>query len=404
MANFRPDAAAAPLDLDRALLDALARGGLPIPPYPAVALRIREVVSRKDFGLSDVGRVVAADAALTADVLRCANSAVFGRGAPVTGLPQAITRIGAREVMRLALSSGLAVHAQSPGALGPLRRIAWIESVASAGLCQELARHRRADAEEAFVVGLLHDFGKVVAATFLEALLATHRVAGTRPLQAWAALLERHHVAAGLAIAARWNLPPVVREVIGGHHAAEAPGAEHAAVLAIVRTVDEVVALLAAQPSVTDADLAAIPSLSPAEREVIARVVVLLPDFVAAFEAPAERPAAPKSLVEAPLTTLAAGERAVTFAVSVTVAKRQQAYVAAAIATNGLVMLGSEPVPENQLLEVTLQTGPAPFRMWATARVCRPDGAGVRVELQPFALGGDARGRWNQLYLAARAG
>jgi putative nucleotidyltransferase with HDIG domain len=274
-------------------------------------------VNRKEFGLADVSRVVAADAALTADVLRCANSAVFGRGVPVAGLSQAITRIGAREVTRLALSSGLAAHAQAPGSLTPLRRIAWIEGVACAGLCQELARHRGLDGEEAFVAGLLHDFGKVVATTFLEALLATHRMGGSRTLEAWAALLERHHVAAGLAIASQWNLPPLVSEVIAGHHASGAEGSQDRGLLGVVRAADRVVALLASQPHVSMADLAAIPSLSPAEQEVIARVVVLLPEFVAAFEAPADRPASAKSLVEAPLTTLAPGERAVTFGVSV---------------------------------------------------------------------------------------
>jgi len=57
MANRRPtEPLPIAVDLDRALRDAVARGGLPIPPYPAVALRIQEVVSRKEFGLA--GRTV----------------------------------------------------------------------------------------------------------------------------------------------------------------------------------------------------------------------------------------------------------------------------------------------------------------------------------------------------------
>jgi HD-like signal output (HDOD) protein len=248
MANFRPQAIApVELDLDQTLLDALARGGIPVPPYPAVALRIQEVVNRKSFGLADVTRIVSADAALTADVLRCANSAMFGRGAHATTLAQAITRIGAREVMRLALSSGLAAHAQAAGSLAPLKRFAWIESVSAAGLCQELARHRGLPAEEAFVLGLLHDFGKVVATAFLERLLAAQPRVGSRPLDFWAALLERHPVAAGMAIAVEWNLPPLVAEVIALHH--EGGGSPEARPLVdLVRTCDAVVALLATQP------------------------------------------------------------------------------------------------------------------------------------------------------------
>jgi nicotinamidase-related amidase len=107
--------------------------------------------------------------------------------------------------------------------------------------------------------------------------------------------------------------------------------------------------------------------------------------------------------VEAPLTALAPGQRAVTFAVTASVAKRARNYVAAAIASNGLVVLGEQALPENQLLEITLQTPPKPFRIWATAKVCRQEGAAVRVELQPFALSGEARGLWNQIYMTARA-
>ena len=81
--------------------------------------------------------------------------------------------------------------------------------------------------------------------------------------------------------------------------------------------------------------------------------------------------------------------------------KKPRSYVAAAVAANGLVVLGNEPLPEHQLLEVQLEVKPRPFRIWATTKLCRPEGSGVRVELAPYALGGEARGQWNQLYAAA---
>jgi hypothetical protein len=65
------------------------------------------------------------------------------------------------------------------------------------------------------------------------------------------------------------------------------------------------------------------------------------------------------------------------------------------------VVLGSEPLPEHQLLDVSLECRPRPFRIWATAKLCRPEGSGVRVELSPYALGGEARGLWSQLYAGA---
>jgi HD-like signal output (HDOD) protein len=404
MANWKPHAAPTPIDLDRMLLSAATRGGLAIPPYPAVALRIQEVVSRKEFGLDEVSRLVSSDPTLTANVLRCANSAMYSRGAPVTSLAQAITRIGARDVTRLALSSGLAAHVQAPGPLVALKRSVWIDSVASAVLCQELARCRRLRSEEGFALGLLHDFGKVVATAHLEALLDAHPSLGPRRMQEWAEVVERHHVAVGLAVAAEWKLPPLVTEVMSLHHTAGAEGTQDPALIEVVRCVDRVVAMLAERPHVASADLAEVPSLAPAERDEIARVGEQVPEFVAAFEAPAPAPArvAPPSMVAVPLTTLAPGQRAVTFGVTANVAKRPCAFVAAAIATNGLVVFGSEALPVNQLLEVSLDCLPKPFRIWATAKLCRTEGAGVHVELQPYALGGEARRLWNQLFMEAQ--
>ena len=175
--------------LDRALLELVSHASVAIPPYPAVALRVQEVVSRNDFGLVEVARLVGSDAALAADVLRCANSALYRRGSPVIDLTRAITRVGVKEVMRLALTSGLAAHAQAPGPLAPLKRINWIESLASAVLCQEVARLRGLRQEEGYLLGLLHDFGKVVACSCMESLVEKNGVAAERPLAAWAEVL-----------------------------------------------------------------------------------------------------------------------------------------------------------------------------------------------------------------------
>src|SRR5512140_486721 len=158
--------------LEQAIRDLVERGTLRLPPYPAVAVRVQEALGRKDAGLAEVAQLVGADAVLAASILRCANSVMYRRGAPQTDLLQGITRIGAAEVLRLLLASGLSSGAQAVGSLVSVRRLIWIEGLASAAVCQELARLRGLRTEEAFVLGLLHDFGKIVASTALEALIA----------------------------------------------------------------------------------------------------------------------------------------------------------------------------------------------------------------------------------------
>ena len=226
--------------LESAIQNLVGTGTLRVPPYPAVAIRVQEALGRKDTGLAEIAQLVGADAVLAAAILRCANSALYRRGPPLADLLQAITRIGAAEVMRLLVASGLSTGAQAVGSLVSVRRLIWIEGLASAVVCQELARLRGLRTEEAFVLGLLHDFGKVVASSALEALLDEGRFQGRWPLEAWSALVERQHVAVGMATAVAWQLPPLVGEVIGAHHDSQAP-CRDPRLLAVVVASDQVV-------------------------------------------------------------------------------------------------------------------------------------------------------------------
>jgi len=126
-------------------------------------MKLEGLLRGNDFGLADVARLISSDQVLTADVLRCANSALFSRGTPAVTVQQALSRVGAAEVRRLALAPGLGAQARGAGSLSSLRRRAWLESLAAALVSQELARANGLDPEVAFVCGLLHDFGKVIA-------------------------------------------------------------------------------------------------------------------------------------------------------------------------------------------------------------------------------------------------
>ncbi|HET6436621.1 MAG TPA: HDOD domain-containing protein [Anaeromyxobacter sp.] len=390
----------APMEtLEEAVRDLVAKGTLRVPPYPAVAVRVQEALGRKDAGLAEVAQLVGADAVLAAAILRCANSVLYRRGAPVTELLQAITRVGAAEVMRLLLASGLSTGAQAVGPLVSVRRLIWIEGLASAAICQELARLRGLRTEEAFVLGLLHDFGKIVTSSALEALLDEGRFEGGWPLEAWAALLERQHVPVGLATAAAWKLPPLIGEVMAAHHAAaggKALRCRDPGLLEVVRISDQVVAVLLTRTRVTGAELARVTGLSAAERAAVERVIENIPEFVSAFETPAAAAFVGSPRVLVPESTLGGPARVVKLGVSVSVSRRPRLYQARAASAEGLVMWGEEPLPEDRLLEAKVYAE-EPFAMWVLVRLCHRTSEGFRVEVQPFALTGPVKEGWERL-------
>jgi HD-like signal output (HDOD) protein len=386
-------------ELERALAGAAASGELRVPPYPAVVLRVQEVMARKGFGLGEVAGLIGADAVLAADVLRCANSVLYRRGAPVIDLTQALTRIGAQQATRLLLASGLARQVQASGPLVLLRRMAWIEGIASAAVCQTLARLRQLRAEEAFTLGLLHDFGKVVAVSGLEALLEsghmTSHQAGQIERADWEALVERQHQPIGALLAERWRLPSLVGEVIALHHGA-AGSCSDPGLLEVVRLSDAVVALVLSRARVTDEELAGLPGLKPAEREAVGRVVEQVPDLVVALETAAASPVDPLPSLRLPETTLQGQRRAAKLPVAVMVAKRPRLYTAEAIGAGGIELVGTDPLPINRLLEAELR-GRRHLTVWLLTTLCRQEGDLHRVEARPFALSGPSREAWDRL-------
>jgi len=382
------------IDLDAAIVDLVSRGAVKIPPYPAVAMKVEQLVRQQDFGLSELTKLVASDQALAADTLRLANSAFYSRGTPMTSLNAAIGRIGAKEVSRLALASGLGAHASKPGPLLSLKRRVWLEALASAALAQELAKKRALAADEAFACGLLHDFGKMIGIACIEDVMEGQRVA-PRSVESWLEVVDRYHVELGLALAAKWELPQLVSDVISLHHADDTSSAIEPRVVEAVMASDEVVKLLNDRIWLTPEDLGAVSSLTGPECELVARVLDRLPAFIASFESGTGAQQG-SSLVEPRSPEPMSGPTPVSFPVTVSVHREVRAYRATGIASNNLMISGASPLPENVLMEVKLGSTP-PLTCWATAKLSWPEGGAHTVLLQPFALNGPAQEIWKTL-------
>lgn len=368
-----------------------------VPPFPAVALRLREARTARGAGLAELTRIVEADPALAATVLRCANSALYLRASAATTLGQAVTRLGAHELARIALTSALAARIHVAGPLAALRRSLWIQAVASAAVAQELSAVRGLGSEDGFLAGLLHDFGKVVACAALERIGDSTPIP-VAPYDQWAAILERVHVGVGALVADRWKLPPAVAEVIERHHAEGGKDDR----LAVIRVADAVVARLEHAVHVGREELADLP-LSPVERSALARVIAALPGHIVSFETEATGDG-PSSLITAGASGPSPEQVDASFEVLVNHARRQLAYRATGVCPAAVAAIGDEPVPERRLLEVKLQCPPRPFSCWALVRRCARAAGGFQVELQPYALSGEDRLHWTAAIGAASAG
>jgi len=394
-----------PFDLDAAIVARISSGAVKVPPYPAVALALERLVKRESYGIDDLARLVSSDQVLAADALRCANSALYARGKPVTTLSQAIGRIGGKELARLAIASALGAEARRPGSLASLKRRVWLDGLASAALAQELARLRHLDPEEAFVCGLLHDFGRIIAIACLDEIAAASPACPARPLEEWLRVVDAYHVELGLVLAARWDLPQDVSDVISLHHAEDWRGAAQPRMVELVIATDDVVRRLGESIFLAPEDLGAVPLLASSECGIVARVLDRLPGFIASFEGGGMPPQGGPSLVAPaapPPGQDMAGPTPVDFPVLVTVGRERREFRALGIATANLMVNGPLPLPENVLLQIEMRSEP-PIPCWATAKLSWPENGGHTVLLQPFALNGKAHDVWKDLLRSTTA-
>lgn len=148
--------------MTRAHIELPADGELPS--LPQVVLRALEAC-RGEADYREIGRIISADTALCARVLALANSALYGRPGEINSIEQALLRLGTNQIQALIITASLR---QLLFDLGTDRwqqlRDFWRHSLTTALTARALGRLTGyPDNEEAFMVGVLHNVGELIA-------------------------------------------------------------------------------------------------------------------------------------------------------------------------------------------------------------------------------------------------
>lgn len=381
------------MNLDGEIVALMKRNAVRVPPCPKAALEVRAVLARADHEVNEVVEAVKKDPTLAAAVLRVSNSVFFRRDQPATTLKAAVQRVGERELERLALAAGLSGELLRAGPLAELRRATWRQAMTTAVVCEALARARGdLSAEEAFVVGLLCDIGKLVAVGAAEQILVRHPGEPARARDEWAAIIERYHVELGLVLATRWGLPDVVSDVISQHHESRPCGA-FAWMVELVATGTRITTLLEAGSPVTPEALSTISWFrTPEERQALAAMLVEVPVIVAGF-APDEPPGSEASMVLEPPPSPA--RPAARF--DVVLPGRGVSCAGLALQRGRVQFVSPAPLATNFLAQLELRQDGVVVSAWTRVTSCRPSQGMHVVEAAPFALSGVALEGWLRL-------
>jgi HD-like signal output (HDOD) protein len=392
MVQTTPDRPAG-LDLPAKLIEQLRTTEIRVPPYPAVASSLDRLSRDGRSTVTDVAKIVATDAALAATVLRHATSASLKSSAPAT-LEAAIWRLGLDELTRIVLASSIGAAAGAPGPLSLLRRDQWWRSLLAAMFCKELAQRRGVQPDQAFLAGLLHDFGAVVVLACIESLKI--KPMPVLPEATWRRLVEDLHVELGMVVVARWKLPEAIAEVVASHHTPHTSMRVYRPLVQLVAIADQILEILD-RPGSGIAALVEVPGLEHDERFRIGALMPKVAEQMARFEMPIERDVT--SSIALPIRETD-GEWPVDFAID---SRTGASYRACALAPTTLSFRSPAKLQLAWLVDLTLHCPPDTITMLANVKSCqlRPEGDYL-VTAQPFGLAGDDKEAWLRLVDATR--
>jgi HD-like signal output (HDOD) protein len=217
---------------------------------PATVTRLASIVSDPSHDMREIVEVVSFDQALTATLLRRANSAALGARYQIKTVRDAAMWLGSGSLLSMALATNVSRRLSEPiPAYGLAEGQLWKQSVAASLSAEAIRAMATVDVPaEAPTAALLHDFGKVVLAQHFGArvlnLLAQAAIADHLGLlEAETKVFGVNHADIGGLVAQQWKLPhSIVEAIIHHHHPGTHPTAVSATVSLAHAMVPEVLA------------------------------------------------------------------------------------------------------------------------------------------------------------------
>jgi putative nucleotidyltransferase with HDIG domain len=204
----------------------IARAMRRIAPISPWALQLLSMAPDAEGSDRMLRKLIGSDPALLARVIGTANSRAFNpQGEAVTLVEHSISRLGTREVWRLAAVLALGSGARIRPELRPAKRALWVHSFTVAHAARALAvsaSREGLDPDKVFVAALLHDIGLMVLLTIEPERCIAMLARVSDPAVGFSAEVEAQaglpaHARVGAELCRHWSLPDDLLRLVGNH-------------------------------------------------------------------------------------------------------------------------------------------------------------------------------------------
>lgn len=140
-------------------LDVLVEEIADLRPLPPIAAQVLQIAEGETFSAHELAQAISSDPALTARVLRVANSAYYGFPRRITTIRDAVVLLGFRQIRSTLLATS--VMRSMPSYDGIDAFAFWRHSVAVGLLAEFTAKIAGVPQGDAFTAGVLHNVGRL---------------------------------------------------------------------------------------------------------------------------------------------------------------------------------------------------------------------------------------------------
>ncbi|MHC5109521.1 MAG: HDOD domain-containing protein [Planctomycetota bacterium] len=235
--------------MNSSVLDAIKKSAA-VPSMPQVVARFLEIMQDPNFEYADLVKVLSVDPGTVSEILRLANSALFGVRNKIISLRQALTLLGPKRVRSLVLGRYLVDSVAKQSVAGLDMSYFWRRSLASSVVASRFAervlpKHR----DEAFLGALLADIGiPILGEAFpskYKDLIDEYCPHG-KPFtseQETGTIGGTHGEVAGIVLA-HWGLPELICKAVVLHHSDDSGSGDFSGVARLLNASDRVGKLL----------------------------------------------------------------------------------------------------------------------------------------------------------------
>lgn len=189
-----------------------------IPPMPNVMVKALNVIKNPQTGIAELGKIMQVDQAISAKTLSLVNSAFYGFRQQITSINRALVVLGMMKAKNIIMSLALKQMMTAQGS-----RELWEHSIRCAVASEIIAKEYKViNPDDAFVIGFLHDIGKILLNTKNPLKYSKVRYLAAQGnvnlIDIEMAQFGTNHCILGALISKKWQLPVILTNCIRYHH------------------------------------------------------------------------------------------------------------------------------------------------------------------------------------------